>query len=111
VRDLLGLAVANAEITVLSDDIYVASGITDGKGVVVLPAIPEGLYEVQTKSLGLTMSTFCPLTASLTENIRTTASVPTLGAAGGAILVLALVGLYFTKMRKTGEGSKPKSGA
>ena len=109
VRDLLGLAVANAEITLLSDDKYVASGTTDDKGMVVLQAIPEGLYEVQAKSLGVTTSTFCPLTASLTESIRTTASVPTFGAAGGAILVLALVGLYFTKMRKTGEGSKTKS--
>jgi PKD repeat protein len=111
VRDLLGLAVANAEITLLSDDKYVASGTTDEKGMVVLQAIPEGLYEVQAKSLGVTTSTFCPLTASLTESIRTTASVPTLGAAGGGILVLVLVGLYFTKMRKPGEGSKPKSGA
>jgi PKD repeat protein len=104
VRDPLGIAVSRAEVTLLSDDGYAASSTTNEYGMAVLPGLPEGLYEVRVRFFGLTTSMFCPLTASMTEMLRVTLSVYTMGIAGGMLTVLALVGVVV--MRKNASPEK-----
>lgn len=108
VRDPLGIAVSRAEVTLLSDSGYAASSTTNEYGMAVLPGLPEGLYEVRVRLFGLTTSTFCPLTASITEMIRVTLSVYTIGLSGGVLAVLALVG--FVLMRKNASPKEEQVG-
>lgn len=105
VRDLIGLPVSNAEVSLYKDGACVASEATDGRGVLEL-ALPEGLYEVRVRSLGLTRSVFCPLTGSTTERIRVTLSFFTMGLAGGVVAVFSLLGLYMTRRGSSSKKEK-----
>jgi hypothetical protein len=61
--------------------------------------LPEGLYEVRVKNLGFSTSTFCPLTASLTEQLSVALSLYTVGAAGGLAAVLPLLVILIKRKR------------
>jgi len=100
VRDLLGLAVANAGIEIYSDGIRVAADSTDGKGMLELSGVPEGLYEVRVKSLGITTSLSCPLTGSLTKKIPVFLSVYTVGMSVGVMGAISVVGIYALRRRR-----------
>lgn len=110
VRDPLGIAVSGAEVTLLSDDGYAASSTTNEYGMAVLPGLPEGLYEVRVRLFGLTTSAFCPLTASMTQMLRVTLSVYTMGIGGGVLSVLAIAGVIIMRKNaspKNGQEDKP----
>ncbi len=109
VRDPLGIAVSGAEVTLLSDDGYAASSTTNEYGMAVLPGLPEGLYEVRVRLFGLTTSTFCPLMSSMTQMLRVTLSVYTMGIGGSILSVLALAGVIGMRRNASpekGEGDK-----
>lgn len=92
VKDLLGFPVSKAEVKLYTDGECVVSDTTNERGVLSLPDMPEGLYEVQIRHLGLTTSIFCPLTGSTTEMLRVTFSLYLLGGMVGALFaVISLV--------------------
>ena len=105
VRDLFGLPISNAKVSIYSGGACIASEATDESGVLDL-VLPEGLYEVKVKNLGLTSSVFYPLTGSTVDLIRVPLSFTTLGLASGVVAVLSLLGLYMTRRGSSSKREK-----
>jgi len=99
VRDPLGFPVSNAVVELFSGGTRIASGATGETGMLFMSGLPEGLYEVRVSSMGLSTSTFCPLTASLTERLQVLLSIYTLGVAGGLAAAVSIV-VFALKRRK-----------
>ena len=88
-RDLLGLAVANAQIQVYRNGEHVTSATTNNRGKLELFNMPEGDYRVQARFLGLAASRSFSLSGDSTERVRVIFSLYTtiifLGVIGGAL--------------------------
>lgn len=108
VKDIIGLAISNVEIGLYTDGECCASGSTDEKGILSLTEIAEGNYEIRAKGMGVTTSTTCSLTQSITEEIQVVLSFSTIGIMGGIIAVAAILGFYLTRRRKTIQTTKDK---
>lgn len=99
VRDPLGFPVSNAVVELFSGGTRIASGATSETGMLFMSGLPEGLYEVRVSSMGLSTSAFCPLTASLTEQLQVLLSIYTLGVAGGLAAVVSIVAFALTRKK------------
>jgi PKD repeat protein len=89
VRDLLGLAVGNAQVQIYRDGEHVTSATTNNRGKLELFNMPEGDYRVQARVLGLAASRSFSLSGDSTERVRVIFSLYTtiifLGVMGGAL--------------------------
>jgi len=101
VKDILGLAVSNTKIELFTDGECCASGSTDENGKLVFTELPKGNYEIQTKTMGVTTSTTCSLTQSITEQMQVVLSISTISLIGGAVAFVALLMVYLIRRRKT----------
>jgi PKD repeat protein len=89
VKDLLGLAVANAQVQVYRDGEHVTSATTNNRGKLELFNMPEGEYRVQARVLGLAASRSFSLSGNSEESVRVIFSLYT------TIIVLGLIGAAF----------------
>ncbi len=100
VKDILGFAISNTKVEIFSDDTGLLFEVTNEKGVLTVSEIPQGLYEVKVTVLGITTSTFCPLTNSLTEYIIVPFSYFILILVVGLIAFTSITLFYILKVKK-----------
>ena len=81
VRDLLGLPVSDAEVSVYSGGEMLTSGFTDGRGILTLSEVPTGDISIKVSSFGVVATTSLSFTQPSLQTVKVAASMYTIGAA------------------------------